>query len=1060
MSLELTATDYLTAATDGRVALDAALLKHLRKARGLSQEALAELCFQRQLPVSIASIKRAETGKAVLYRTARHLATIFGVEPDTLITQVQDADPIRTPAAQLPAMTTSAPAGVVRYLIQMQIVFDGAVMADSESATAAVVARFGGAAVTAGSARVLATFGHERTFGSDVERSLQCALELRHTLRAHGLRAIAMRLARGTGDVPAAGLRLSGAIGSDAVPVYLARDLAGQLSDRFDFGAEHAPPGYLAFAGSAGSCGGPALVGRVAERRQFAAVAGAVQEAGSGHIVYLRAMAGVGKSRLAADFADSARTLAFSCYRCQVADAGAPDWRAPLGQLARQLLGAGADSEAALDDAIEGAVASLRLGPEASLFLRALTGARMTSGQMSIHAAMSHAVRDQGSAGTLLLLLTRMGALSPLLLTVEDVHWAAPHLFQALGALMAGTHDLPVIWVLSSRIEHDPLESLLRPHLFELALTVFDLAPLGPREAQALADQFGAVDPVYRARCIERAQGNPLFLTQLLASPEHHLPDSLKLTIQARLDALAPRQQRALRTAAVIGNRFELSLLREALGEPDYEPDDGGRNSLVRRVGVDTVAFVHDLVMHCIYDAIDPAQQRRLHRELAALYRERDPVLAAQHMYRADDPAAFDMMLRAIRDKLAAYQFEAALELSAECSANDSTRYSSFTLALLKAHATAGLGSMAEARLAYQHALMLAGRPTEKIDAVIGLAATLNVLDQLDEEEHLIDETLPLARSIDADASLARLFYLKGNIYFPRGNYSECRRLHDAAVSHARTAGATETEARALSGLGDSWYAQGRMKTAREVFARCIAMCEEHRYAGIEASNRAALGSTRIYLGEPGLALDDALHSAQLAHTVGNRRAEVFSRMTAAWVLVATGQTGRADGECAQALALARGIGATRFEPLLLESQARSAWQRGEHALARACINDAAAIVRRLQLQRFCGPWVLGTLALFTDDEHVRKKSLLQGAAWLTGDCLAHNAYRFFVSAAEVSLLEGDMVAAEFYTGQLAALGEAEPSAWVDHHVALFGGQAASAAATLGFAFTTPRLAR
>jgi hypothetical protein len=83
------------------------------------------------------------------------------------------------------------------------------------------------------------------------------------------------------------------------------------------------------------------------------------------------------------------------------------------------------------------------------------------------------------------------------------------------------------------------------------------------------------------------------------------------------------------------------------------------------------------------------------------------------------------------------------------------------------------------------------------------------------------------------------------------------------------------------------------------------------------------------------------------------------------------------------------------------------------------------------QQHRFIGPWVLGTLALFTRDAAVRKKALLQGAAYLTRDCLAHNAYRFFVSAAEVALLEGDLVAADFYAGQL------EGYAASEHHAAL-----------------------
>src|SRR5690349_13135928 len=80
-----TITNPSMASTDGRILLNPLLLKDLRKMRALSQEALAELCLSRQLCVSIASIKRAETGKVVLYRTARHLATVFDVKLDQLL---------------------------------------------------------------------------------------------------------------------------------------------------------------------------------------------------------------------------------------------------------------------------------------------------------------------------------------------------------------------------------------------------------------------------------------------------------------------------------------------------------------------------------------------------------------------------------------------------------------------------------------------------------------------------------------------------------------------------------------------------------------------------------------------------------------------------------------------------------------------------------------------------------------------------------------------------------------------------------------------------------------
>lgn len=1027
---------------DGRVTLNAQLLKNLRKTRGLSQEALAELCAQRHLPVSIASIKRAETGKAVLYRTARHLASVFDIDVDALATGELASAPSTVSAPPSEPPDTSP-----RYVVELHIAA-GPVQAPALAAEVMDIVRGCGASLQQlGSAGLLAVFGLPQAFRSDAERAVRCALALRPLLQVLGARAITLRLAQWREDAGwSTPMAPHGDENAVALPVLVARPLLAQLSERFEF-ADDPDGGWLRLVGERLEAAQPALCGRTAETRQFSAVLDGVIEtaddAAGAHVLYLRANAGMGKTRLAAEFAALAKARGLSCHRCQVPDAGADSWRAPLAELARSLLDATGSDEDALEAAIVSTVTSLELDPDTALFLRALSGARMGSGEMSIYAAMSHAVREQGLAQALERLVLRRAARGPLLLAIEDVHWGEAALFEALGALLAASSDAAVIWLLTSRIADDPLDAALRPHLFSLPLTVFDLAPLQARDGLALAEQYSDVDPAQRQRCVERAQGNPLFLTQLLANPDSQLPDSLKHLVQARLDALPDPQRRALRAAAVIGNRFELALLRELLGIVDLRLDDFSRNALVRRTGPDTMAFVHDLLMHCIYDLIAPGERQRLHRALAALQRERDPAVSAHHLYRAGDPGAFEMMLRAIRARLAAWEFEAALALAQECAAHDSTRYSSFSLALLKAHAIAGMGRTLDARAAYDQALMLAGRPHEKIDAVIGLAAMLNILEQLDEEERLLEETLPLARAAAdgsnsaAEAALAKLLYLKGNLYFPRGDFAECRRNHEQAVHHARAGASVETEARALSGMGDSYYAQGQMNRSHELFEQCIAMCELHGLAGIEASNRAALGSTRLYLGQPQQALADALHSAGLAHQVGNRRAEVFARLTAAWVLVASGALDQADEQVQRGLALTRTIGAARFEVFLMESQARISWQRGDSALAERQIDEAAASVQRLQLQRFIGPWVLGTQALFTSDARLRQRALLRGAAFLTRECLAHNAFRFFVSAAEVSLLEGDLVAAEFYAERLEEYAGDDASAWTGHHAQL-----------------------
>ncbi|MCE8025712.1 helix-turn-helix transcriptional regulator [Halomonas sp. MCCC 1A11058] len=98
---------------DGRLRLDRERLKQHRKRMGLSQEALAEYCFDRRLCVSIASIKRAESGKAVLYRTARHLAEIYEVEVEELSAEAEEAAVV---AADIEEMESA------RVLIQLHAV--------------------------------------------------------------------------------------------------------------------------------------------------------------------------------------------------------------------------------------------------------------------------------------------------------------------------------------------------------------------------------------------------------------------------------------------------------------------------------------------------------------------------------------------------------------------------------------------------------------------------------------------------------------------------------------------------------------------------------------------------------------------------------------------------------------------------------------------------------------------------------------------------------------------------------------------------------------------------
>jgi transcriptional regulator with XRE-family HTH domain/tetratricopeptide (TPR) repeat protein len=1054
-------------AQDGRIVLDSILLKGLRKNLGISQETLAERCFSRQLCVSIASIKRAETGKPVLYRTARHLADIFEVEVSTLVGQ-PDAATVVGPASssssseQLAAYAEHAPAAyddaqddVIRYVLELRFEWNRQAAASpaARHELAQLIGHFGGQfasepdSAPPGQQRgAVAYFGMPRAYRSDAERCLLCALAISAESAAliSPARPIYLCLRRwpfesqnaASGDDAPHDDADSSAYGH--TPVYVAHGLVAQLADRFDFAAT-ADARYRKClrAHAPGSRPEAALIGRTVEILQFKGIVDATQECQDGHVVYVRGMAGVGKSRLVAEFADIAREAQFACHYAEVLDFGMDNALAPLGQLVRNLLGQPRQPlPGARDDTLGRALERWRLPAESNLLLRMLAGAPRDEAQMAVYAAMTNEARTAGMLHALQLLLMRLALQQPLLVCVEDVHWGEPALFAALCTLMTGTNEVPIVWVLTSRNEEDPLEKALRPH-FSNPLSLLDLAPMRVREAAALAEQYPDVSPAYRARCVQRAQGNPLYLTQLLSNPDVALPESLRHLVQARLDRLGAWHRRTLSAAAVIGNRFELTLLNRALSQPQHTPLDAAYRNLIREAEPGQYVFVHDLVMHCIYDAIPPAQRNHLHRTVAQLVREADPVLHARHLVRAHDPAAFDALLAVMQTRLSAYRYDDVLELAQLCESFPERARASFTLALLTAQASAGAGHTASARVHFDVAMALAQSPADTIEAALGLAAVLNTLDCLSEEEQLLEAMLPVARSQQANQALARLFHLHGNLAFPRGDYLRGRGYHEEALHFARLSGHADIEASALSGIADSYYAEGRMQTAHDVFDQCVRLCQRRNLLDVEATNRSARGSTLIYLGQPTEALLDALDSVERSRMVCNRRSEIFSRLTAAWVLQAAAEDSRAEEELDIALELARGMGASRFEALLLEGKARIAGRRGEQARAGTLILAAADLIERQQLERFIGPWIWGTLAVLTDDAQTSERALRQGEAQLARGCLAHNALRFYVSAAETSLMSGDYKQADRYAQQLSACAHVEPCRWITHHVQL-----------------------
>ncbi|MEC4766461.1 AAA family ATPase [Halomonas sp. CUBES01] len=994
----------MVALQDGRLRLDRQRLKEHRRRLGLSQEALAEYCFDQRLCVSIASIKRAESGRKVLYRTARHLAEIYGVEVEALSVEDDEASAVST--ADIEEMENA------RVLIQLHA------LAADQSALASWVEHFGGSLEEGGKA----LFGLHRAYRSDAQRGLLCAA----TLVEQGLaQAVYLRADHWPNDTALA-------MAEECSGVWVDRGVAVQLAERFVFDDEGGD--WLRYRHPRDEAHDIRfeLVGRRVQLGQLEAILESTRDYQAGHLIYIRGVAGIGKTRLSAEFAEMAATYA-DHHQAEVLDFGTRADEGPLMQLARSLL---QTSDAEINEAhLLARLSALRLSLDHAMLLRPLLGLAQPEDAQRFYAAMTPETRRQRLVLALRDILLARSIHRPQLLVVEDLHWADEALLGTLTGLLQETLEAPVIWLFTSRLEQDPLETRLRPQLPESPLTLIELPPLRAHEAEALVASVGKVHAEHISRLVTQAQGNPLFLTQmLLFHPHSSMPASLANLVQTKLDQLTDLDRRAICIAAVMGQRFSLTLLQEMLGQPDYQPELPQRFSLVRPLDEESYRFVHDLILQGIYEGIPKIQRDRLHLRLAGLYNEAEPGLCARHLHRARSLEAPDAFLKAASEEIARYRYEEALALLRQCHAIDYAPKDEYRLMLLQGQVAMATGRIQAAREHFEAARTFAQDESQRIAADLWLARVLNMLDALEAEEMILDGLLPLAEALDDPLPLAEALYLKGNLYFPRGDFATSRAYHTRALEQARHGGDVRTEIQALSGLGDAHYAEGQMRSTYELFDHCVALCRRHGHAELEASNLFMLGTARLYANETGEALRDCFEAAELGKRVGNRRAEVVARMTAAWILISQGAPHEADEQLSQALAVALELGSGRFEAFLLESRARVQLITGRRAEAQASIERAWQLVEQHKLKPFIGPWVLGTRALLEDDPEVRLATLQQGEALLNTGCVGHNGYRFLVAAAEVCLLDDRPATARHYARRLTQLMAAEPCAWGEHH--------------------------
>ncbi|MEE9590530.1 MAG: adenylate/guanylate cyclase domain-containing protein, partial [Hyphomicrobiaceae bacterium] len=767
-----------------------------------------------------------------------------------------------------------------------------------------------------------------------------------------------------------------------------------------------------------------AFVGRRAELRQFTGAVETCFETGQGEVVVVRGEAGMGKTRLVDEFTTIAGDMGYACHKGLVLDFGVGKGQDAVRTLVRSLLGIVLGGNKAIrQTAVEAAVDSGLLDDNARVFLRDLLDLPQSVEDRAMYDAMDNAMRNAGKRTIVTDLIRNVSLRRPVLIVVEDVHWADPLLLTHLAAIAQVVADCAALFVMTTRIEGDPLEQTWRGATGDSPLMTIDLRPLRENEAISLAKTFVDAGDQFAKECVDRAGGNPLFLEQLLRNAEEYgrddMPASLQSLVLARMDRLSASDKRALQAASVIGQRFALPALSHLLDQDDYTCAGLLEHHLVRPEG-DDYLFAHALIQEGVYSSLLKAARSELHARAAEWFADYDLVLRAQHLDRAESQDAPQAYLEAAQGQASLYHYEHALNLIGRGSEIAQGGDTEFELLRLMGDLRLDLGQGDKAVEVFQTALETAQDEVQTCHAQIGLAAGLRLTDKLEEALSYLEQAEGSARANALDLELARLHHLRGNLYFPLGNIEGCREEHAKALEHAQKAGSPEWEAQALCGLGDAEYARGRLVTAHGIFSRSIELCRKHGFGRIETANRMMIGAggTSDYMLDLAGAIETTLASIEMAEKFGHGRAAISARVGLALAYQSMSDFTEAKRHTDRLKALLEQTGIRRFMARALQLEGKFELAAGRRKEAAQKFRDAMTISRETGIG-YCGPSLLATLACATDDESERMEALSEGERFLKDGCVGHNYFEFYIEGMEGALERRDWALVDRYSSAL-----------------------------------------
>jgi DNA-binding CsgD family transcriptional regulator/tetratricopeptide (TPR) repeat protein len=639
----------------------------------------------------------------------------------------------------------------------------------------------------------------------------------------------------------------------------------------------------------------------------------------------------------------------------------------------------------------------------------------------------------------LLALLGRLGEQAPLVLVIEDLHWADRSTRDFLAFLLRAARRERLALIATYRSDELHRRHPLRPFLAETErlerVRRVDLQPFSRLELVAqLTGILGAhPDPSVADALFERSGGNPFFAEELLAATDdgngQRLPETLRDALMVRVEALPTRTHELLRAIAASGRSVTHGLLEEVASANGSELIDALREAithhvLVQRRGDDSYAFRHALMREAVYEDLLPGERGDLHVRLAQALAA-NPSLSADsvgpaaelawHWAQAHDlsralgasieAAAQAEKMRAPAD--AARHLENAIELWDRVDQPERVGGTTLIALLRRAAELTHLGGDTERATALGRRVVELIGDSDRVAAAVARERLGRYLwtsgrhsDSADEYARAVEQMPAEPATPERASVLASL----AQILMLRGDLDESRELAEQAIAIARAVGDRAVEAHALNTLGVDIASVGRR-------AEGIAFLRES--LAIELSLGPSDNLQRTYTnmsdildqdGRVQEGLELALEGVRLAREQGMTRgwaafllAEAANRCT---------RLGRLD-DAQRLIDEALDSGATGLQGgFVSEIAARIAMMTGHYDAVRAHVDDALRLLRLAAGAMWIAPIHARRVELAARDADIASaRRAVLDAQQMAGDEYAFYARELYLSALRA---EGD----------------------------------------------------